>query len=171
MTRTISPTVAAITTSLLVGAALVATRFVIGETTPFALAFLRYGIGFGCLIIPTLLGPRTPLARQDWLPIGVLGMVQFGVVVGLLNYALQFIPSARVALLFATSPLMTLVIAVALRRKRANLPRIISVVLAVAGVGLALGESVMRIEPNHVSWLGDGAVLVSAGCAAGCSVL
>ena len=40
-----------------VGAAIVATRFVIGQTGPASLALLRYAIGFLCLL-PAVLASR-----------------------------------------------------------------------------------------------------------------
>ena len=85
------PTAAAAATGVLVGAAIVATRFVIGQTSPAALALLRYTIGCCCLLPPLLLSARVRFERRDLLPIGLLGVIQFGVVVTLLNYALQYI--------------------------------------------------------------------------------
>ncbi len=52
------PAAAAATTGILVGAAIVATRFVIGQTGPATLALLRYLIGFGCLLPLLLLSTR-----------------------------------------------------------------------------------------------------------------
>jgi drug/metabolite transporter (DMT)-like permease len=94
------PTAAAATTAIFVGSTIVATRFVIDQTSPISLALLRYLIGCCCLLPPVLLSARVRFERGDLLPIGLLGITQFGVVVALLNYALQFIPSARAALIF-----------------------------------------------------------------------
>lgn len=80
-----------------VGSAIVATRFVIDHTHPGSLALLRYSIGIVCLLLPLLASARVPFAKRDLLPLSLLGIIQFGVVVVLLNYALQFIPSARAA--------------------------------------------------------------------------
>ena len=46
---------AAAATGIQVGAAIVATRFVVDETTPIALALMRYAIGFVCLLPAALL--------------------------------------------------------------------------------------------------------------------
>jgi len=122
------PAAAAATTGILVGAAIVGTRFVIGQTSPAALALLRYLIGFGCLLPLLLLSARVRFERRDLLPIGLLGVTQFGVVVTLLNYALRFILAGRAALIFATLPLITMLLATALGYERVtlvltNLPR------------------------------------------------
>ena len=165
------PVVAAATTGVLVGAAIVATRFVIAQTGPASLALLRYAIGFCCLVPVLIISPRVRFARRDLLPIGFLGIVQFGVVVGLLNYALQSVPSARAALIFATSPLLTMLLAAMLGYERATTGKAIGVCLTIVGVGLALGEQVVQQGTASVQWVGEGAALISAFSAALCSVL
>ncbi|HEV8457337.1 MAG TPA: EamA family transporter, partial [Methylomirabilota bacterium] len=89
---------AAAATGIQVGAAIVATRFVVDQTGPASLALLRYLIGFCCLLPAVLLtAPRTRFERPDLLPIGLLGITQFGILIVLLNYGLRYIPSARAA--------------------------------------------------------------------------
>lgn len=82
-----------------VGAAIVATRFVVGQTGPASLALLRYAIGFLCLLPAVLAAGRVRFDARDVIPIALLGITQFAVVIALLNYALQTVPSARMALL------------------------------------------------------------------------
>ncbi len=165
------PAIAAATTGVLVGAAIVATRFVIAQTDPASLGLLRYAIGLCCLVPPLLLSPRVRFARRDLLPIGLLGIVQFGVVVGLLNYALQFVPSARAALIFATSPLLTMLLAAMFGYERATMGKAIGVCLTIVGVAFALGEQIVRQERASVQGIGEGAAFISAFSAALCSVL
>ena len=50
-------------------------------------------------------------ARADILPIAALGIGQFGVLIALLNYGLRTVPAGRGALIFATFPLLTLIVA------------------------------------------------------------
>jgi drug/metabolite transporter (DMT)-like permease len=165
------PAGAAAASALLVGAAIVATRFAIAQSTPAALALLRYSIGFLCLLPPLLLSRPVRFARRDWLPIALLGITQFGVVVALLNYALQFIPSSRAALIFATFPLLTLLFAAALGHERVTIPKALGVLLTIAGVGLALGWQAWRPGSLAKGWNGELAVLGSAASGALCSVL
>lgn len=156
------PIVAAATTGILVGAAIVATRFVIDQTTPTSLALWRYAIGCCCLLPPLLWSTRVRFERRDLLPLSLLGITQFGVVVVLLNYALQFIPSTRVALLFATFPLLTMLLATAFGYERITWPKALGVLLTLAGVGLTLGEK--SVQPGSLAngWLAELAVLASA---------
>jgi drug/metabolite transporter (DMT)-like permease len=88
-----------------------------------------------------------------------------------LNYGLQFVPSARAALIFATTPLLTMLFAAVLRYERLTLPKSLGVVLTIVGVGLALGEQVVQSGSTSTEWVGELAVLASAACAAVCTVL
>ena len=58
------PALAAAATGVQVGAAIVATRFVIDQTTPVSLAMLRYAIGFICLAPAVLLSGEVRIARR-----------------------------------------------------------------------------------------------------------
>lgn len=165
------PVGAATVNGILVGATIVATRFVIDQTSPASLALLRYFIGFCCLLPPMLLSARARFERRDVLPIALLGITQFGIVVTLLNYALQFIPSARAALLFATFPLMTMVLASILGSERLTPVKSTGVIMTVVGVGLALGEKALEAGSPANGWMGELAVLASAFSGALCSVL
>src|ERR1700730_16227715 len=162
---------AAAATGVQVGSAMVATRFVVDQTGPTSLALLRYAIGFCCLLpVMWLSGGAMRFARRDLLPIALLGITQFGILIALLNYGLRFIPSGRAALIFATFPLLTLVLAAALGHEQLTLPKILGVLLTIAGVGLALGEKAIQGAGSR-EWVGELAVFASALCGAVCSVL
>jgi drug/metabolite transporter (DMT)-like permease len=163
------PILAAAATGVQVGAAIVATRFVIAETAPASLAFMRYAIGFLCLVPPLALAPRTRFARADVLPIGLLGVAQFGLLIALLNYGLRSVPASRAALIFASFPLLTMVVAALLGHERPTGSKALGVALTIAGVALALGEKALAAGPGE--WAGDVAVLAAALTGAVCSVL
>lgn len=164
------PLLAAAAVGVQVGAAIVATRYVIDQTHPASLAMLRYAIGFLCLLPPALMAQRVPFKRADLLPISLLGITQFGIVVALLNVALQSVPAARVALIFATLPLLTMLSAALLGYERLTLPKSLGVGLTVIGVGFALGGEVFQAGEAR-SWMGELAALASALAGAVCSVL
>lgn len=161
---------AAAATGIQVGLAIVATRLVIEQTHPASLAFLRYLIGFCCLL-PATLGVRVRFEPRDLLPIGLLGIAQFGLLIALMNYGLQFIPSARAALIFATTPLLTLGVSALLGQERLTLAKALGVLLTMLGVALVLGEKALAPDGPASQWLGELAVLGSALCGAVCSVL
>ncbi len=162
---------AAAATGVQVGSAIVATRFVIDQTDPVTLAFLRYLIGFCLLLIPAWRSARGWFNRHDLLPIAGLGITQFGILIVLMNYGLQFIPSARAALLFACMPLMTMSLAALIGYERMTLLKTVGVLLTIVGVGFALGEKVLHPAAAAGGWIGELAVLASALCGALCSVL
>src|SRR5207244_4477042 len=119
------PAAAAAATGIQVGSAIVATRFVVDQTGPASLALLRYLIGVCCLLPPVLMSaPRARFDRRDLLAIGLLGIAQFGILIALLNYGLRLVPSARAALIFATLPLLTMVVAAALGQERLTLAKL-----------------------------------------------
>lgn len=127
------PAVVAAINGILIGSAMVATRYAIGEATPASLALWRYLIGFCCLLPFVLLGSRVRFARRDLLPIGLLGIGQFGILIVLLNFGLQYITSARGALIFSAMPLLTMLLAAALGQERITLPKALGVLLTMEG--------------------------------------
>ncbi|MGE0314611.1 MAG: DMT family transporter [Lautropia sp.] len=169
---------AAAATGVQVGAAIVATRFVVGETTPGALAMMRYAIGFLCLLPAAVSMRRVRFERRDLLPIALLGITQFGILVALLNVGLQTVPAARAALIFACFPLLTMLLAAALGHERLTLAKAAGVVVTIAGVGVALGvhpagahgaPQAAGVVPAE--WRGMLAVAAATLCGAACSVL
>jgi drug/metabolite transporter (DMT)-like permease len=165
------PAAAAATTGILVGSAIVATRAVVDQTGPASLAFLRYGIGLVCLAPLLLLSARVRFRGRDLLPIGLLGIGQFGVLIVLLNFGLQRIPSALAGLIFATMPLLTMLLAAAVGHERLRLARSLGVLLSLLGVGLALNDGGLQSGSADQRWLGEAAVFGSSLSGAFCSVL
>ncbi|MFL5806305.1 MAG: DMT family transporter, partial [Roseiflexaceae bacterium] len=79
--------------------------------------------------------------------------------------------SARAALIFATLPLLTMLLAAALGHERITWAKALGVLLTIVGVGLALGERAAQPGRPFTGWIGELAVLASAASAAACSVL
>jgi drug/metabolite transporter (DMT)-like permease len=150
---------------------MVATRYVVHQTGPASLALLRYAIGVCCLLPPVLVAGRVQFARRDVVPIAVLGITQFGILIALLNYGLRFITSARAALIFATMPLLTMVLSVVLGRERLTLAKSAGVLLTMVGVSFAVGEKAFERADGAGLWIGELTVFASALSGAICSVL
>ncbi|MEA2873537.1 MAG: hypothetical protein QOH67_3513 [Hyphomicrobiales bacterium] len=173
MNRTALAVCAAAITGIQVGAAIVATRFVAADISPASLAFLRYAIGVACLVPAVAMAQRTRFARADILPIALLGIGQFGILIALLNYGLQTVPAARGALIFATFPLLTLVVAALLGHERVTTRKISGILATLLGVFLALSDKILNGASVH-GWselAGELAILASAATGAVCSVL
>jgi drug/metabolite transporter (DMT)-like permease len=172
VTSRVWPAAAAAATGIQVGAAMVATRLVVDQAGPASLALLRYCIGVCCLLPAVVLSrSRVRFAPRDLVPIALLGITQFGILIALLNYGLRSVPSARAALIFATFPLLTSLVAAALGRERLTPAKMTGVLLTILGVGLALGEKTLSRGAGDPIWLGELAVFASALSGAVCSVL
>jgi drug/metabolite transporter (DMT)-like permease len=162
---------AAVVTAVLVGATMVATRFVIDQTDPASLALLRYAVGSACLVPVALASGGIRFARRDVVPICLLGIAQFGILVALLNFGLLHIGAARGALIFSTLPLMTMVLAAALGLERLGRAQVGGVVLTIVGVALALADKLAVAGSGGDTWIGEAAVFASTLTGAVCSVL
>ncbi len=155
-----------------VGAAIVASRFVVAEVPPLTLAMLRYAIGFACLLpfaLPAWREVRGLLRGRDALAMAALGTGQFGILIALLNFGLQTVPAAPAALIFSLFPLLTLLLGAALGREQVSARLLAGVLLSIAGVGLSL---LPKLQAGHgTGWSGELAVFASACVGALCSVL
>jgi drug/metabolite transporter (DMT)-like permease len=162
---------AAAGTGIQVGAAMVATRYAVDATGPASLGFLRYAIGFVCLVPALLLRPQPQIVARDIARIGLLGVGQFGILIVLLNFSLLHIPAARASLLFSTFPLMTLLLAVGLRHDVLTTAKAAGSALCFAGVAIALGgDALAPATAGQSPCLGAAAALGAAFCGAACSI-
>ncbi len=165
--------IAAMTAGIQVGAAMVATRFVAQDIGPGSLAFLRYAIGVAFLlpfVLPSVLANgATRIARRDVLPVMALGIAQFAILIILLNFGLIYLQAARASLLFASFPLLTMLVASAFGYEPLSTGKTIGVVLTIIGVGITLSDS-LAADATDSEWIGAAAVLAAALCGAVCSV-
>jgi drug/metabolite transporter (DMT)-like permease len=173
---------AAAATGVQVGAAIVASRFVVNDVPPLTLALLRYVIGFFCLL-PFAIGPLRQALRTRrqqvqaqtarlWRDVGVmalLGIGQFAVLIALMNFGLQSVGAAQASLIFSLFPLFTLLLSTRLGHERITPALFAGVLLSIVGVALSLAPKLATPHGSH--WWGEVAVLTSAGVGALCSVL
>ncbi|HYH92494.1 MAG TPA: DMT family transporter [Candidatus Saccharimonadales bacterium] len=130
---------------------------------PVAFTFLRYSIAAITLLI--LLRWREgafTLPRGDLLKIGLLGAVGFGCYQILWTVALQSIPAGDSALLIATTPVLTALLAVAVGAEAPNTVKLIGAVVSFVGVGLVIAAG-----PGldlGASLVGDLLTLAAAAC-------
>ena len=124
------------------GSAVVATRLAVPESNALTVTFLRF-LGASLVMLAFTL-PRTKI-RIEWRdlpPVAALGMIQFALFAWFFSASLQFIPAARGALVLSTQPLLTLALAVLLKRERFTLAKAAGGVVALLGVAFALGDRV-----------------------------
>lgn len=170
MNRTLLAHAAAATAALSAGAAVVATRFVIGETDPVSLVFYRYLISIVCFApIMPMLWPRSGLDAAEYGKIAAFGIVFFVLFPWTFNAALQVNPAARGAVGLATIPMQTLLVATVFGRERLTASKTAGVLLAFSGIAIAFGAAALGVD-NRTYLLGDGLMLLSGLCAAISSV-
>ena len=161
---------AAATAALSAGAAVVATRFVIGETDPLSLVFYRYVISVICFapVLPAI-WPRGGLAPSEYARIAMLGTLFFVFFPWAFNASLQYNPAARGAVGLATIPIQTLLVAAAFGREPLTAAKIAGVFLAFSGIVVAFGAAAFGRD-NSDYLVGDGLMLLGVLCAAVYSV-
>ena len=100
-----------------------------------------------------------------------LGVGQFGLLIVLLNYSLLHIPAARASLLFATFPLMTMLLSALLGREAIDaLRKVGGSLLTFVGVAIALGGAALaaaaaaRHRPGSARCRRLGAAFCGAVC-------
>ncbi|MGJ5180551.1 DMT family transporter [Bradyrhizobium oligotrophicum] len=170
MNKSLAAHAAAAAAALSAGTAVVATRFVIGETDPISLVFYRYLISVICFapILP-MLWPRAGLDAIAYGKIAGFGILFFVLFPWTFNAALQYNPAARGAVGLATIPIQTLLVATAFGRERLKASKAMGVLLAFSGIAVAFGAAAFaRSDGSYLA--GDGLMLLSGLCAAISSV-
>jgi drug/metabolite transporter (DMT)-like permease len=154
----------AIVSSALGGTAVAATRYLIGATDPITLAAFRFGIAF-MLILPLALALRSKWPRgRDWLGVAGLGVLFFGIFFVIHNTSLSYTSAARGSLALSTLPLVTMLVAALLGREPLTVRKSAGVLIAMAGVTIALGTSLATAPLG--AWRGDLIMVGGALCMA-----
>jgi drug/metabolite transporter (DMT)-like permease len=161
---------AAAAAALSAGIAVVATRFVIGETDPISLVFYRYLISIICFapFLPAL-WPAEGLGLSECAKIAMFGILFFVFFPWAFNASLNINPAARGAVGLATIPIQTLLVAAAFGRERMSGTKVAGVLLAFCGILVAFGAAAFGHD-NANYLFGDGLMLLGVLCAAVYSV-
>ncbi len=154
----------AVVSSALGGTAAAVTRYLVTSADPVAIATLRFGLGFLCLLpFALMLRVKWP-ARSDWPAVAALGAGFFGVFFILYNVAVGYTTAARASLALATLPLQTMLVGAALGVEPLTARKATGVVVAMSGVAVALASGVSYAPAG--AWRGElimlGAVLCMA---------
>jgi drug/metabolite transporter (DMT)-like permease len=144
-------------------------KIAVQEIGPITLVAFRvlFGLLFSILVI---LIQRVPLPRtfKSWLPFLILGITNVAIPFFLISWGEQAIDSAVAAILDATVPLFTIVIAhVLLRDDRMTVPKVVGLLIGFAGVIVLMSKD---IGASTGSVLGEIAVVLASLFYAGSSV-
>ncbi len=120
-----------------------------GGLGPFNVAAIRFFMA-GAVFAPLvpLAGARWPHGARDWLVVVWVGLVLFALDYGLIYWGEQFLDSGLTAILFATLPLITIVLAhLYIPGDRITLRKLAGTLLAFFGVAALFGDHV-RFDPS-----------------------
>jgi drug/metabolite transporter (DMT)-like permease len=131
---------AAATAAVLFGASVVGVRIAVRDVAPLPLAFLRFAQG------AVVLGAGLALFRRDLLRVAprdlpflaLLGFILFTVFAVSFNAGLQYLEASPAALIIATMPLWTMLIARSVTRERLTSRQILGVIVSITGVGIVM---------------------------------
>ena len=172
--RRLAANVGAFVAAALFGSSVVAVRVAVQEVPPLSLAVLRFGQG-GLLLVLVLLfvGGRELLRvkTRDLPLLMLLGAVLFAVFPVTFNASLRLIEASRGALLLATIPLWSALLARVARSERLAPRQVFGVLLSMGGVGMALAERGVGGQGGWGGLAGDALMLVTALCGAAYAVL
>lgn len=151
---------AACASSALGGTAVVATRAVVGQIDPLTLAALRYLIGAACLLPLALARGGGRPARADRPAVAGLGLLFFALFPYLFTLSLSMTTAARGSLALSTLPVLTLTVAALLGAERLTGGKTAGVLVALAGVALALSGRMAGMPEG--AWRGDVVMVAAA---------
>jgi drug/metabolite transporter (DMT)-like permease len=123
-----------------------AAKFAVRELPVALLPLLRFGIAAACLLPLLLRGRALPrMVRDDGRRLALAGLLCVPINQTFFLNGTRLAPTTHVALIYATCPLIVLLLAVALGQERMTRPRLVGVLTTVAGAGvLAWGQLAHR---------------------------
>jgi drug/metabolite transporter (DMT)-like permease len=152
----------------LFGASVVAVRIAVRDIPPLTLALLRFGQGAMVLFAGLALFRRDRLriAPRDLPYLALLGAIFFAVFPTTFNMGMRYEAASRGALLLATMPLWTLVLARLVSREQLDLRQILGVFVSVAGVAVVIVQRRTAGTGSVDLVRGDLLLMITALCGA-----
>ena len=158
----------ACTAAILFGASVVAVRIAVRDIPPLTLALLRFGQGAAILFAGLALAGRERLRidPRDLPYLGLLGAIFFAIFPTTFNMGMRYEAASRGALLLATMPLWTLVIARFVSRERLTARQITGVFVSIAGVAIVITQRGGLGASSADAFRGDLLLMLTALCGA-----
>jgi drug/metabolite transporter (DMT)-like permease len=138
-------------------------RYVLLQTDPFAVAFLRYTLAAAILyVIASRMSKRPgarPIAREDRKKIVILGMVIIVFNQTLYLYGQKLTTAGHAALLFAITPIFVYVMAIPHLGEKWSYTKGIGIMLAVVGSAVIIFETGLQFDYQMLA--GDSIIVVA----------
>ncbi len=142
------------------------------EIDPLAFATARFGGATLFLLITLwLLEGKPTIRREDWLRVGVVGIIGIGFYQILFTLGLYYTTASNSSLLIATGPIFTLLFAVLLREERIVPLQIVGILVSFLGVAMIVGAQSggLTLSVEHLK--GDLFTLTCAAINGLCAVV
>jgi drug/metabolite transporter (DMT)-like permease len=143
------------------GSTFVVTKGLIDLWPPFTLALARVGIGT-LVLMPLAFARHQRGARLPWGAIWFMGLLGVTLYYLTFNLAMVYISASQGALVQASIPAMTALVAVVWLRERANAMRWLGIALSIAGVLIVFSGN--GSAPGQSSLLGNFLMFASVVC-------
>ena len=159
----------ACTSTMLGGVTVVLTRLVISQSDSLTFAAVRYGLAAIFLLGVLLISTRIPrFTRRDLIWLTIFGVIMFTGFPYFMTRALEDTTAARGALMFATLPLVTILIGTLFRVERLTVRKIAGIAIAITGSTIVLGQDAGVTAPDALR--GDIFMFLAILCAAAFNV-
>ena len=148
--------------SLLWGGSFFFGKIAVLELPPLTVAFGRVAIAAAMLIaLARITGVALPASFAAWRPFAIMGLLNNALPFGLILWGQTHIPSGLAAILNATTPLFTVLVAHwATRDETLTLARAIGVASGLGGVAVMVGPDLLRDLGSNVA--AQGACVLAA---------
>lgn len=158
----LSANLGAAVAAILFGASVVAVRVAVRDVPPVSLAVLRFGQGGLVLLAAASIAGALRVDRGVLPRLGVLALVFYVLFPLSFNAGLQFTEASRGALMLATMPVWSAVLARKAVGERLLPQQAAGVALGVAGIAVAFAERSLLGSVDGRALLGDGLLLLTA---------
>ncbi len=160
------PTLALLLCHTITGTASVLMRYFVNILDPVEIAFIRYLIG-GLFVLPLFFIYKSRnLTRSLFFKSLGLGILFFGLFPYLFAEAFVYTNAARGALVLATMPIWTMLIAKAIGHEKVNILSLIAIVLTLLGLFVSLSDKLFMQTETNVTFKGEFIMLFAAFCGA-----
>jgi drug/metabolite transporter (DMT)-like permease len=148
--------------SLLWGGSFFFGKVAVLELPPLTVAFGRVAIAAAILIVlARATGVALPATFAAWRPFAIMGLLNNAIPFVLILWGQTHIPSGLAAILNATTPLFTVLVAhAATRDERLTPSRLVGVTIGLGGVAVMIGPDLLRDLGSNVA--AQGACLLAA---------
>jgi len=167
-TGKLAANMAAFTSAVLFGASLVAVRVIVEDVPPTTFAFVRFGIGGLFLMACLMVGWKGLLrvSRGDLPAMILLGGLIFAVFPVIINVSLSLTEASRGALMVATMPIWSAVLARLIGGEHLTRRQIAGIALSFSGVGIVMAERGLNLDGQGRALLGDTIMFLGASTGA-----